>query len=1122
MPDEPIILSDDLGPAYQAHREQLAQESAAERMLARVKARSAGEAPEPGGAPVTPAGAPPKKPSLAQRAGAVAADVGRGLIEAPAQAVGGVSDAVHAVFSGLDAVGDWLNEHVADLTLPGTGVGVIDNPLEAIAGPGQAVAPAKTVTGGMVRTTAQFLTGFIPAMRALRAVGVTGVGGAVAGGAAADFAVFEGQQQRLSNLWQELGLPANVLTDYLAAKEGDSEIEGRFKNALEGAGLGVLTEGVLRGASALRAALRARPVIEAAAEAIPKIGERDLLMLGSTKADAPLFSIGPPAPFKAKPGGPAAMRATETGVPEDVAARGLTQAPHEGEFFINFARIDAAADVKAVMQQMADAFRGDIEKARRGIRTNVETRLSAEQVDAFAVLAARRQGQPLNAEEALAARQLWASSAERLTAVAREAAQNPSEANLFAFRKMMAVHYAIQNEVIAARTETARALQSWRIPAGGDAERFRAIDAMLQQSGGADATREMARRVAALSDAGMAQELDRVVRGGVFARSRDAFIEAWVMGLLSGPKTHLVNVMSNTSVVALSMLERRAAEGISRALGTEGGVEAGEAAMQLFGLVEGFKDALRYAWKALKTGESGMGLGKLETPREGAISAEALGMASGSWAGRAVDGIGQLVRVPGRLLVAEDEFFKTIGYRMELKAQALRQAAADVNAGRIPPDRLKARIAELVENPPENLRLAAADQALYQTFTQAPGKFAASVGRLVGDYPGLRLVLPFVRTPANIARFVFERTPLAPLMSGFRADLAAGGARRDLALARMGLGSAVLLTAADLAMSGRISGGGPVEPSQKAALMRTGWQPYSIKVGDRWYSYRRGDPLGMTLGLAADMVEMLQNTDWDSPEAKEAEAVAAALAAAVANSALSKTYLSGLSELFDALSDPARYSEGYFKRQAGSLVPTGAAEIARAIDPYMREVASMVDGLRARTPGLSQDLPPRRDLWGRPLSYESGLGTGYDILSPVYSRREDPQPIDAEILRLEANVRNAPRVTSIDGVRVDLGRYPEAYSRYVELAGNALKHPAWGLGAMDLLNAVVSGKHPLSQIYALKSDGPDGGKAAWIADTIGQYRELAKRRLLEEFPQIAAEWEERRRRRQELKLPVLQ
>jgi hypothetical protein len=181
------------------------------------------------------------------------------------------------------------------------------------------------------------------------------------------------------------------------------------------------------------------------------------------------------------------------------------------------------------------------------------------------------------------------------------------------------------------------------------------------------------------------------------------------------------------------------------------------------------------------------------------------------------------------------------------------------------------------------------------------------------------------------------------------------------------------------------------------------------------------------------------------------------------------------------------------------------AEVARGLDPYLRESRSVIDSIRRRTPGISKDLPAVRDLWGKPIEFRSGLGWAYDAVSPIYSRKEKASPIDAEIIRLGMNLRKPPRTVGIDGFSVDLDKHPGAYQRYVELSGSALEHPAWGLGAKDNLDAIVGGKHPLSDVYDLKSDGPDGGKADMIRDMVLDYRAHARRQLKEEYPSIAAQ-----------------
>ena len=61
--------------------------------------------------------------------------------------------------------------------------------------------------------------------------------GVLASEAATDFVAFDAQEERLSNLVQAFPSVANPVTEYLAADGDDAELEGRFKNTLEGLGI---------------------------------------------------------------------------------------------------------------------------------------------------------------------------------------------------------------------------------------------------------------------------------------------------------------------------------------------------------------------------------------------------------------------------------------------------------------------------------------------------------------------------------------------------------------------------------------------------------------------------------------------------------------------------------------------------------------------------------------------------------------------------------------------------------------------------------------------------------------------------------------------------------------------
>lgn len=1280
---------DDATPDFAKWTQDSTGSAAAAELDAMFGGGAKAEQPAPGAAAPVP-GRPPER-TLGQKVGAVAADVGKGLIESPIQAVGGVRDAAQATIDLWIDAGNYLEKNFP-LGRIGEGDG---------SGPQlPEVKQPTTVTSGLFRGVSQFVTGFIGAGKikgvaaagkfAVERLGRAGeVLTAMVKGGIADFTAFDPHQQRLSNLIEQFPMLKNPVSDYLAAKPDDTAAEGRFKNFVEGLGLGVAGEGLVRVLKVFRSAVLlkssaeapdAARAIETPANQFEALGDptgdlfiqkklaaaerdaakltpgaaraaEDTAHLRDTRGQGEIFhgtsrelsslseghyvsrniygqgfyttdaiEIARGYTRKGRGNTPTIYRVTEkipvklfdmeTPIPDDLRAfiekdqsgsnslmleafddgaktlrqvydyvrevsasqnvsaddvqelfagvqeflekQGfgglrhiggkLTKAPeHEvkiyfnperdlniekvdqttysspskavedaqPDVFINFARIEAPEDIQKVMQTMADANAGTIRRNARGVRTWEDTKLSADQQNAWRLLMERRRGEPLNAEQSLAARQLWVTSATKLQEMAKIAVAAPSETNLFAFRKMLATHYAIQSEIIAARTETARALNAWKIPAGAGAEQAQQIEFLMGQAGGDKVSLELADKIARLSDAGMANALEQMVKGSVLARTSNAVQQVWINALLTNPTTHVVNAMSNWTVILQQILERKNAAFISKALGTQSGVEMGEAAAMASAMVMSFGDALRAAWRTTRSGESAFPSGKVEI--QGALSPEMWNVAKNNPLGMALNAVDVATRAPGRLLGIGDEFFKTIGYRAELASRATRMAAAEVSNGSLSPLLSKKRAAEIMANPPEDVKLDAVSAALYSTFTGKPAETLKKIGDAIQNIPIFgRILLPFKNTPINILTYTAERGPFAPLVKQWRMDVAAGGARRDIALSRMATGSMVMAATMDMAMSGTITGAGPQEPAQRQAWIRAGNQPYSVKVGNRWFSYGRLDPLGMTLGMGADMAEAMQNAGQEFSQ-KDFEEVFVQSMFAVSNNVLSKTYMSGITEFFNAITDPQASGEKYFQRLASSLVPAGVAAAARQVDPYMRTADSALQALRRRIPGLSADLPPYRDLWGRPVDYRSGEGAVYDILSPIYIKKINPEPVDTELQRLEYYPSMPDRRMSINGVTVELDG--KQYSRFVQLAGNGVKDLATGLGAKDFLNAAIEGKGVYGQLYKLYSDGPDGGKASFIAKWLSTFREEAKARLLKEDGALKAQYEQNRKQR---------
>jgi hypothetical protein len=524
--------------------------------------------------------------------------------------------------------------------------------------------------------------------------------------------------------------------------------------------------------------------------------------------------------------------------------------------------------------------------------------------------------------------------------------------------------------------------------------------------------------------------------------------------------------------------------------------------MPLFGQAQGAD--FGPVWKSLISGDTSGRFEKMEMSRR-AITGENLKQVfprlsdfferQGFDLGSAADLLGETVRGPGRLLMTEDELFKSIGYRAELHARAFREAQREGLTG----EAAVRKMNEILENPPEDIKADAIDYSHYLTFTSKLRTAEDALSRVGGKVqeaahlaPPLRFIVPFTRTPVNILKFTVERTPLGLFMKDIRQDIFHGsGADRALAIARMSLGSMVMATAFELTASDMLTGGGPGDKELREAKYRAGWQPYSIKVGDQYVAYNRLDPFGSILGMAADASEVWKYIHEDGMEDNR-DKLGVMVAASLAKNLTSKTYLEGLSRVIDVIHNPDRYGGDWVSRFVGSFVPSGAAHVERLIDPTVRETQGFIDMLKSRIPGLSAALPPKRNIWGDPIQFQGALGP--DIVSPFYTSRDKRSAIDDEIVRNKIGTVNTPRAKQIfQGIELS----PAEHSRFLEIMGKELRPE--GKDLKETLETMIR-----TPEYQALTDGPEGGKAFAISRIVHQFREQAKNALLHENEETRA------------------
>jgi hypothetical protein len=524
--------------------------------------------------------------------------------------------------------------------------------------------------------------------------------------------------------------------------------------------------------------------------------------------------------------------------------------------------------------------------------------------------------------------------------------------------------------------------------------------------------------------------------------------QLWMEWLLSHPLTHIVNATSNALTLAYTYPERILAAGIeavrAKATGTERGIYFGETAQDIFSISKGLSDGWARFATAMKKGDT---TNKLDHPTSALP-----------------ENISKFL--PTRALSGGDAFFKGFIENAEMNRLAYRQASMEGLKG----EAFKERLTGLLSHPTEDMLTQAAKRGEYLTYQKELGEVGKLVLKARNTVPGLKYFIPFVKTPLNIAKFSLERTPLnLPVVAAkaLRGELK--GAALSEELAKPLMGSLLATTVYQLAQEGYITGGTPKNRAEKDEKLNTGWQPYSVKIDDTYYSFARMEPLGSILGMTADMVQIQKEMKED-----ETYNVATGIMGSITTNISNKTFMQGFTNLVQAISDPGRYGINIGKQLAGSAVPSVVAGVERSTDPYIRDTKTVLDSVKARVPILAEDVPKKLTIWGDPIERP---GTGVErFISPMQISKEKGSPIGREMLRLKLDIGYPSR--KIDDVEID----QKVYWNMVESAGKRAK---------NILDTMVS--KPSWDRY------PNGVKETIINSIVDSFRTAEREKLRAEY-----------------------
>ncbi len=611
---------------------------------------------------------------------------------------------------------------------------------------------------------------------------------------------------------------------------------------------------------------------------------------------------------------------------------------------VDLSAIRTNGDVDAVLQRASDVVKSNLDpRAEATITFEAQKQLAADLGMSVEDLLARRGGEAYNTEQAIAARALLAQSAKHVVTLAKVAAASGDPTALDDATTALAQHQAIQEKVAGIRAEAGRSLGGFRIGRAALPEvKVANVLSKLSPEARAEAMRLMSKLDP--TDPTMVRKLNEFAEKIKPSTTMDKLFEYYRNFLLSSPHTIIVKTASEAAMAAMTTMQKAVAGGLAKFKDSPDRFAA-----ESWYFAKGMAQALGEHAKPILSGEFQL---------EGSPGFERAGQ-------QAIKGpLGAVIRTPSEAMSRMTNLLYASTYFGELQSLAARQAISEGLSG----DSFNARQEYLAHHPTDEMSEAAHNLATTNTFQNELSGFAGKIGQAIATKPTaawlpeslksvspLKFLFPFFRTPINLLKATLTHSTPYELLNGF--------AKGDTdAMARGVLGSSIAASLAALALSGHITGGGPTDYRKAETLRATGWQPYSLKIGSRYYSYHRFEPVGLAAGMIADAVHGMQHGDSETVSQSKADSAVKHIARNLDDF----PYMGTMANLLQSVHDPAGgRARSFINREAGSLIPAGVANVAESFDRTIRRPQTALQAVESRIPGLTQAAPPIVDVAGR-------------------------------------------------------------------------------------------------------------------------------------------------------------
>lgn len=483
---------------------------------------------------------------------------------------------------------------------------------------------------------------------------------------------------------------------------------------------------------------------------------------------------------------------------------------------------------------------------------------------------------------------------------------------------------------------------------------------------------------------------------------KDYILEYWYGAILSGPPTHAVNIISNSIWSAYQIPHKVHTALWDKLYSTVTGKERTRLIREVIPMLAGYKTGAKRGAKAA-----------LETLKTGAVQdfetkwAQEVGMSSiGAWERSPHKWMRKLapaVSAATRALRAADVFMNSIAYDGEMLSIATRNGIKKGLNG----SQLKEFITNFAKHPTEEAHAQAMKFAKHSTFMDDPDKMTEWFLKLrkvpvVG--PASQFVVPFVNTIGNLTKRGLELTPGVGIVKEAISRKMGRGMSTPELIAKQIEGSMLSLYMLYKCDAGEVVGAAPENEAERERFYAQGKQPWSVRLGDTWVSYRRIEPFNTVFANAAIVYDKLKNAKEDDTKMK----IFGEIVGDFKNNLIDSSYFQGLQQVFNRHQKieqaPQNFTTSFVPYSSFWRSMNRAYEKVTLGDVKLREKGTWLGSLAHVIPGLSDKVPAQLNIWGDEIVIP---GSVLQHWLPYKWSKETQDPVEIELNRLNNSLKDS-------------------------------------------------------------------------------------------------------------------